>query len=112
MSSLAMETRLNPGKRIDKLLRFNRRLLEVPSIMKELSEWNLQLDNKLLEVPARELGVEKIYFGANVCANADNGDWTAAMKNKKCVISPTLHDWVFVISERDKNCAQVLSNLY
>lgn len=112
MASLATETRLNPGKRIDKLLRFNKRLLEVPSIVKELSEWNLQLDNKLLEVPARELAIEKIYFGANVCGNAEKGDWTKCMQNKKCVISPTLHDWVFVISERDKNFAQVLSNLY
>jgi len=106
MSSLAVETRLHPGKRIEKLMIFNKRLREVHAIEQELSEWNLQLDNRLLEVPARQLAVEKIFFGADMQTNAEKGDWTKTMQNKKCVISP------FVITERDKNFAQVLLDLY
>jgi len=112
MSSLAVETRLHPGKRIEKLMKFNKRLREVHAIEQELSEWNLQLDNKLLEVPARQLAVEKIFFGADVQTSADKGDWTKAMQNKKCVIAPRLSNWVFVITERDKNFAQVLLDFY
>jgi len=71
----------------------------------------LQLDNKLLEVPARQLAVEKIFFGADMQTSAEKGDWTKTMQNKKCVISPRLSNWVFVITERDKNLAQVLLDL-
>ncbi|KAG5317323.1 AUB protein, partial [Pseudoatta argentina] len=106
MSSLAVETRLQPGKRIEKLLRFNKRLCEERAIVQELSEWNLQLDNKLLQVPARQLLNEKIYFGGDVSANAEQGDWTRAMMNKKCVISPRLKEWIFMISERDRSLEQ------
>ncbi|XP_011630854.1 piwi-like protein Siwi [Pogonomyrmex barbatus] len=103
MSSLAAETRLNPGKRIEKLLMFNNRLRETPAIMQELSEWNLQLDNKLLEISGRELPAEKIYFSDNVSVTAEEGDWTRTMQNKKCIISPVLRNWVLVVTERDKH---------
>lgn len=118
MSSLAAETRLNPGKRIEKLLRFNQRLCQVPAITQDLSHWNLELDRKLLEVDARELPAEKLYFGGKpslppmpITATADKGDWTRAMQNKKCVSAAPLHEWVFIITERDKGLVQV-SNLY
>ncbi|KYN01664.1 Protein piwi [Cyphomyrmex costatus] len=106
MSSLAVETRLHPGKRIEKLLKFNKRLCKEPAIAQELSEWNLQLDDKLLQIPARQLLNEKIFFGGDVFTNIEHGDWTQAMINKKCVISPRLMEWVFVISERDRGCAE------
>lgn len=111
MSSLATETRLHPGKRIEKLLRFNERLNNVPAIRKELSQWNLQLDKKLLEVPGRELGSEKIFFGITPNSpnfvTPDKGDWAKLMHNKRCIIAPPLHNWVFIIMERDKGLAQV-----
>lgn len=116
MSSLAGETRLHPGKRVEKLLRFNQRLHKVPAIREDLSHWNLQLDTKLLEIPARELNSEKIIFGK--FGNSPNfitpekGDWTKPMHNKKCIIAPPLHNWVFMITERDKSLAQVIEYYY
>jgi len=118
MSSLATETRLHPGKRIEKLLRFNQRLHNVPAIRQELSQWNLELDNKLLEIPGRQLDPERLYFG--IIPNSptpnfvipDKGDWGKLMHNKKCIIAPPLHNWVFIITERDQAVAKVLLNLY
>ncbi|XP_025996030.2 piwi-like protein Siwi isoform X2 [Solenopsis invicta] len=107
MSSLAAETRLNPTRRIEKLMSFNNRLQNQPAIVQELAEWNLQLDNKLLEIPARELKREKLFFGYNITVNATNGDWTREMQTMKCIISPSLNDWVFMISERDKGLTEV-----
>lgn len=104
MSSLVTETNAQLGKRIEKLLRFNRRLHEESAIEQELSEWNLQLDNQLLEVPARQLAAKNIYFGGNMCVPADKGGWTRHVQNK-CVISPKLSDWVFLITEKDKHLA-------
>lgn len=112
MSTLVTEMNVQPGKRIEKLLRFNRRLHEQPAIEHELSEWNLQLDNQLLEVPARQLAAEDIYFGGNMCVPADKDGWARLMQNNKCVISPKLSDWVFLITEKDKHLAQVLLDLY
>lgn len=112
MASLANETRLQTGKRMEKLLSFNRRLNGEPPIKKELSEWNLQLDNKLFDVPARQLPPETIYFGKNMFVAPERGDWTQSMKNKSCVISPKLTDWVFIITERDKHLKEVLLDLY
>ncbi|XP_071559445.1 piwi-like protein Siwi isoform X2 [Temnothorax nylanderi] len=106
MKGLAEETRIDPGKRINRLLRFNRRLHEVPAIRQELAQWNLQLDNRLLDIPARELAAERLFFGNNIVANADKGDWTRTMQNKKCVIAPALHNWVFVVTQRDEKIAK------
>lgn len=115
MASLAIETRLHPGKRIEKLLRFNKRLCEVPAIVQDLSHWNLELDRKLLEVDARELPAEKIYFGGKTpnmtIAIAERGDWTRNMIGKECISAPPLQDWVLMITERDKGLLQVW-NLY
>lgn len=115
MSSLATETRLHPGKRIEKLLSFNDRLCKVPAIMQELSQWNLELDRKLVEIDARELPVEKINFRPKqqqqVYITPERGDWTRSMQNKECVSAPPLHDWILMITERDKGLLQV-SNIY
>lgn len=108
MASLAQKTRLKPDMRIKMLLNFNQRLHNERAVKQEFSEWNLQLDNRLLDIPARQLEAEKIYFGGqtNMCAVSDDGDWTKIMINKTCVISPILKEWVFLISERDKHLAE------
>lgn len=115
MSTLATETRLQPGRRMEKLLNFNRRLCGVPAIMQEFSNWDLQLDNRLLEVDGRELGAENLYFGGpQQVVRPERGDWTKSLHNKACVTAPALRNWIFFITERDKSQSTVyiLLSLY
>lgn len=102
MSSLAQYTRLNPKSRIDKLMSFNNRLHDTPTVVQEFSEWNLQLDNKLLDIPARQLAPEQLMFGGNQYITALKGDWSREMQNKRCLIANQLQDWVIIITERDQ----------
>lgn len=103
MSSLATHTRLNPSSRIEKLMSFNKRLLNTPKIVQELFEWNLELDKKLLNVPARVLAPEQLRFGGEVYIKSLNGDWTKEMQNKRCLVAQQLRTWVLIITERDQH---------
>lgn len=109
MACVATYTRLDPQKRIEKLLSFNRRLQNTPNIATEFTEWNLQLDNKLLDVPGRLLNSEVLTFGNNATIIANKGDWSRDMQNKHCLVSQPLKDWVLIVTERDKGAVQVLS---
>jgi len=112
MSSLATHTRLNPSSRIEKLMSFNKRLLSTRNIVQELSEWNLQLDKKLLDIPGRVLAPEQLRFGGEVYIKSTDGDWTREMQNKKCLISQQLRDWVLIITERDQHALEVILYIY
>lgn len=102
MSAVAKYTRLGPKERVDRLLNFNNRLINQPKIIKEFSEWNLQLDNKLLDVPARILPPEKLYFGGEAAITCDRGDWSIPMQKKSCLINKELVKWDLLVMERDK----------
>lgn len=108
MSSLATHTRLNPSSRIEKLMSFNKRLLNTPKIVQELFEWNLELDKKLLNVPARVLAPEQLRFGGEVYIKSLNGDWTKEMQNKRCLVAQQLRTWVLIITERDQHALKVI----
>lgn len=112
MASVATHTRLNPRARIGKLMNFNQRLHRTDKIVKELSEWNLQLDNKLLDIPARVLPKEQLRFGRDSYITASEGDWSRDMQNKSCLVSKQLRDWIIIITDRDKSVLTVITNLY
>lgn len=54
---------MGPGARVNKLMEFNRRLMRTPDSMDVLREWNLKLDEVLVQTPGRVLPNEKIIFG-------------------------------------------------
>lgn len=65
MRIVSDHTRLNPAVRVKRLHEFNRRLYGMNESMLAFKEWNLQLDNKLVEIPGRQLPYEKIVFADN-----------------------------------------------
>ncbi|KAL6425964.1 hypothetical protein ACFW04_008931 [Cataglyphis niger] len=111
MASVATHTRLNPKARIGKLMNFNQRLHRTDKIVKELSEWNLQLDNKLLDIPARVLPNEQLRFGGNSYLTTSKGDWSKEMQTKSCLVSKQLRDWIIIITDRDKSVLTNFINL-
>lgn len=101
MSTLALETRLEPKKRIEKLLQLNQNLRHIPSITRELSDWNLQLDEELLEVDGRLLNAESIIFDLtnSQSCRPDKGDWTRFLRRSKSMIANPLTNWSLLVTE-------------
>ncbi|XP_006616743.1 piwi-like protein Siwi [Apis dorsata] len=101
MRTLAEYTRVSPAARIDKLMVFNRRLRDKPSIVKELNEWNLHLDERLVDVPARFLQPEKIVLGSGRTVSAGQfADWTRELHNKPLYNIARLTNWVVICMTR------------
>lgn len=63
MKAMGEHTRMGPQGRINQLLAFNRRLLLTKESMKALTQWQMTLGEKLIEVPGRQLPFETIRFG-------------------------------------------------
>lgn len=63
MRDVAVHTRVGPAQRIARLLAFNNRLQTTPASTACFREWNLALNNQLVDVPARQLGAERILLG-------------------------------------------------
>ncbi|OAD55711.1 Protein piwi, partial [Eufriesea mexicana] len=97
MRALAEHTRVSPRARIDKLMIFNRRLRQEKAIVEELNDWNMQLDERLVDVPARILQPEKIVLGGNRIATAGQfANWTRELHNKPMFNSARLSNWVLI----------------
>lgn len=65
MRAMSDHTRMNPSRRIDRLRTFNQRLQTTPESVKVLTDWNMKLDEKLVEVQGRLIAPQKIVFNSN-----------------------------------------------
>lgn len=99
MAALAKHTRVNPDRRIDKLLTFNRRLQDKPAVVQEFKQWNLRLDTNLVEIPARVLPPENIIFGSSRESATQSADWTRHFRSSRLIICNKLSDWVLLVPE-------------
>ncbi|CAL7950934.1 unnamed protein product [Xylocopa violacea] len=103
MRALSQHTRVSPNLRIDKLMTFNRRLRSEKQVVQELNEWNLQLDDRLIEIPARFLPPEKIVLGGNRTVSAGQfADWTRELQQKLAFNAARLSNWVLIYVSRMK----------
>ncbi|XP_043284504.1 piwi-like protein Siwi [Venturia canescens] len=101
MRELATYTRLDPRGRINRLMSFNKRLHDEPQVVTEFRNWNLQLDNKLVTLPARILPTEEITFGQGRSTTAgDKADWTFSLRSNPMLETTRLNNWVMVIPNR------------
>ncbi|KAG8325295.1 hypothetical protein J6590_071085 [Homalodisca vitripennis] len=68
-------------------------------VKKELKDWNLKLSDKLVEVPARQLEIEKIVLGNNTLTSAgEECNWTRHLRSNPMVLMPkdALSRWVII----------------
>ncbi|XP_003708345.1 aubergine isoform X2 [Megachile rotundata] len=101
MAALAKHTRISPKSRIAKLMTFNRRLHSESAIRQELDEWNLKLDDKLVNITGRALPPEKIILGGNRPVSAGKtADWTRELHNKALFNTAKLSNWVLICMHR------------
>lgn len=108
MRELATHTRLNPQGRVQRLLSFNQRIQREPQAVQELTEWNMQLDQQLMEIPGRIFDQEKIIFGRQTFVMAGEGaEWTREVRNKPMLQSVSLTEWVVIVPNRNVRDSQV-----
>ncbi|KAF2879557.1 hypothetical protein ILUMI_26606 [Ignelater luminosus] len=107
MKALAEHTRMAPGPRIKKLLQFSNRLCEHPDIVRDLREWNLELAQRLVDLPGRILPPEKVFGGGGSEYSAGkDADWTRELRSRPMVHTAALSQWVVICPNRLRNSAQ------
>lgn len=62
MRAMSNHTRMNPERRIERLQTFNRRLRKTAESVKVLTDWNMTLEEQLIEVQGRVISPQKIVF--------------------------------------------------
>lgn len=97
MSAMAEHTRVNPDARIDKLLAFNRRLYEQPSIKEEFSTWNMTLSKNLIEVPGRILAPEIVIVSNAQYSAGREADWTKELRSRPMLYNAPLNSLAVVV---------------
>lgn len=100
MRALADHTRLTPDKRIDRLETFNRRLQQSKESAEVFKFWKTELDRRLVEVQARVLPPETIFFhpeddNCKILAG-DMAEWQMAFRNNPMYLTVALTNWFVV----------------
>ncbi|KAL2711853.1 piwi-like protein Siwi isoform X3 [Vespula squamosa] len=96
MAAIASRTRVFPNQRITRLLEFNRNICSNPNNMNSLHEWDLTLDNKLVEIEGHILPQEKIFFNNDSVYAGEQANWTSSMNNKVLILAKRLQYWAII----------------
>ncbi|KAL0280141.1 UNVERIFIED_CONTAM: hypothetical protein PYX00_001523 [Menopon gallinae] len=98
---LSEQTRINPAERIERLLKFNRRLQENRNIVQEFKHWDMTLDKDLVRIPARELDPENIVVGGGVkFSSGPDSDWTKKLRSGPMLKNGTVNEWAVIVPGR------------
>uniref|UniRef100_A0A182IW30 Uncharacterized protein n=1 Tax=Anopheles atroparvus TaxID=41427 RepID=A0A182IW30_ANOAO len=103
MCAIANHTRLTVDQRIKRLERFNARLLNDLESHQVFSYWKTELDRRLMDVPARVLAQENLYFGRRDLAvpAGPNADWSAACRSSGMFKTEKLLNWCAICPDTD-----------
>lgn len=97
MRDLAQSTRLTPDTRIDRLEKFIQRTRQNPEVAKLVSQWEMQLSDKLAKVPARVLEPERIIFGdSKILKGEENAEWSGPMRGLPLHTSRNVSNWLLI----------------
>jgi len=109
MRDLGEYTRQGPAKKTQALMGFSRRIANTPEIAAMLSDWNMEFDTNLKDVPARVLPCEEIFGdGSKTTYQEKNADWGNCFRSWKVKSTKELKRWALVFPQREANNAKVL----
>ncbi|XP_060658910.1 protein piwi [Drosophila nasuta] len=112
--AMADHTQLNPARRIDRLRTFNRRLQTTPESVRVLNDWNMKLDENLVEIQGRIIAPQKILFLNNRISAGDQADWTRYFRDNQMFTTPSqgLDRWAVIAPQRNsRDLRTLLQNL-
>ncbi|XP_052126257.1 piwi-like protein Siwi [Frankliniella occidentalis] len=96
MQELAVHTRMDPGKRIQKLMDFNQKLLTNQQAVAKLKMFDMSLENNLVTVDGRVEVAEQIICGGNGTTKKTH-DWTRDLRGKPLLTPKILDYWVVLV---------------
>nr|QKI80092.1 Piwi2 [Eriocheir sinensis] len=109
MKDLADYLRTAPDKRVHSLMRLNRNLLAHEKAKEEMTNWGLQMSNKLVELQGRVLPEEAILqSGKTVTYNRDSADWSREIRSLRLNAPISVQRWAIVFPARHKDSAREL----
>jgi aubergine-like protein len=104
MKAMADYTRMDPRKRVERLMKFNERMLTTPKSAQIFDQFQTKLQPKLVELTGRQLNQETILFGNGKSAKNDfRVDWTNPMKMNEMYANEPLHRWGIIFPTRAAN---------
>ncbi|XP_017099105.2 protein piwi [Drosophila bipectinata] len=103
MRAMSEHTRMNPDRRIDRLRRFNSRLQTTSESVKVLKDWNMNLDQNLIEVAGRIISPQKIVFNNQKVSAGETADWTRYFRDQRMLTTPSdgIDRWAVIAPERN-----------
>lgn len=112
MRALADHTRVPPRARVEKLLRFCRRLSTTEKAMQELNRWDLKLADRVVEFAGRAFPPETIVGGGNRSYNAGRqADWTRDLRSTAMFYPAQVHGWVMIVPNRCMRSAENFAHM-
>ncbi|XP_073468568.1 piwi-like protein 1 [Aquarana catesbeiana] len=109
MKDLAVHTRLPPDQRERQVGRFLNYIHKDESVQKELRDWGLNFDTKLLNFKGRVAVPEKILLrGRSAEYNPQFADWSRDMRGPVLLSAPVLNSWLLVYPRRNYEAANAL----
>lgn len=110
MRQLSGETRLNPEKRIESLLKFSKRLFSANQTENTLSKYNLKFDQSLVEFTGRRIDDQKVYFGQGKFSMGS--EWQMAFKDKPMFICIEMQRWTTIYPRRvEREVEEFIENI-
>ncbi|XP_063820686.1 piwi-like protein 1 isoform X3 [Pseudophryne corroboree] len=114
MKDLAIYTRLAPEQREQQLGKFLNYIHKDENVQKELRDWGLNFDTKLLNFGGRVAPPEKILLSNRTAEyNPQFADWSREIKGPSLIHVKHLDNWVLIYTRRNYDAANALTqNLF
>ncbi|XP_064424197.1 piwi-like protein 1 [Latimeria chalumnae] len=114
MRDLSSHTRLTPEQREHRVGKFIDYIHKDESVQKELRDWGLGFDSKLLSLTGRVVQPEKIYQGGQAFDyNPQAADWSRETRGAQLISAKPLSNWILVYTRRNSDVANaLLQNLF
>ncbi|XP_053312111.1 piwi-like protein 1 [Spea bombifrons] len=114
MRDLAVHTRLPPDQREKQVGRFLDYIHKDEAVQKELRDWGLNFDNRLLQFTGRVAPAEKILqAGRTAEYNPQFADWSRELRGQTLISVKHLDNWILLYTRRNYDAANtLLQNLF
>ncbi|XP_073532235.1 piwi-like protein 1 [Phyllobates terribilis] len=114
MKELANHTRLVPEQREKQVGTFLDHIHRDDNVQKELRDWGLNFDSKLLSFTGRVVPPERILLSNKIVnVDAQFADWSKELKGPTLIHAKPLDNWLLIYSRRNYDAANILTqNLF
>ncbi|XP_056389515.1 piwi-like protein 1 [Hyla sarda] len=114
MKDLATHTRLAPEQREGQVGRFLQYIHKDDNVQKELRDWGLNFDTKLLSFTGRVAPAEKILLlNKAVDYNPQSADWSRDLKGTCLIHVKHMNNWLLIYTRRNYDAANAFTqNLF